>query len=97
MDINGDGGIDEEELLSCLIKLGLPCSPTYVAQMMKQYKDSQAVECGTGKQVGSTRGRLFVWVMQAGSIEGQEQGALQDTGAGAQESSAGEQAGWNTA
>ena len=37
MDANGDGEIDKSELLRALYKLGLPCSPSYVEQMMRQF------------------------------------------------------------
>lgn len=37
--MNGDGQIDVEEMRKALLLKGLPCSPTYVEQMVQQFSN----------------------------------------------------------
>ncbi len=37
MDTNGDGTVDVSEMRTALARLGLPCSPAYVDQMMRRF------------------------------------------------------------
>ena len=35
--MNGDGTIDVEEMRLALLRVGLPCSPQYVEQMIQEF------------------------------------------------------------